>query len=266
MTQNKKNGLVIIFTALFAVSISAQTKIDFSALLKQAEDNTMFADTDFSGQYSVVQEKPGEGRNITEAIMYRRDSAGKWTILITGPAKERGKGYLQYDGNIWFYDPADRRFTFTSARDKFQNTNANNSDFAPQKYYQNYSIDAAQEVMLGKYSCVLYTLKAKVDNVDYPELKLWVSKDDGLVRKKEDYSLSGQKLRTTAIPSYQLIQEKQRSYSIPVNMLIVDNLRGKKIGNKMQYERTQISITNAAFEKVEDSVYTKPFLEMMSDR
>lgn len=235
-------------------------------LLKLAQDNTAFYDTDFKGFYSVVQEKPGEGKNVTEAIMYRRDSESKWTILITGPAKDRGKGYLQYDNNVWFYDPADRRFTFTSARDKFQNTNANNSDFAPQFYYRDYSIESSQEVKLGKLDCVMFVLKAKVSNVDYPELRLWVTKDDGLVRKKEDYSLSGQKLRTTAIPSYQMVQSSGGNHSIPVKMLITDNLRGKKIGDKIQYERTQITITNITFSTVENSVYTKPYLEMMSEK
>ena len=49
-------------------------------------------------------------------------------------------------------------------------------------------------------------------------------------------------------------------------MMIQDNLKGKKIGNKMQYEKTQVTISNVVFEKVKDSVYTKPYLEMMSQR
>lgn len=256
-----------IFTLLLAlVSFSCAFAVDYTALLKRAEDNTAFYDTDFKGNYSVVQEKPGEGKSITEAVMYRRDKTEKWTILITGPAKEKGKGYLQFDGNIWFYDPADSRFTFTSAKDKFQGTNANNSDFAPQHYSRDYKIREASEVTLGKMECVLFVLDAKVNNVDYPMLKIWVTKNDGLVRKKEDYSLSGQKLRTTAIPSYQKVVSGDKTYQVPVNMLIADNLKGKKIGDKMQYERTQITITNVVFEKVSDTVYTKPYLETMSQR
>ena len=251
-------------TVFFALPAFSQDKAEYEALLKKAENNTAFYETDFKGSYTVVQNKPGEGQNVTEAIMYRRDKTGAWTILVTGPAKEKGKGYLQFDSNIWFYDPADKRFTFTSAKDKFQNTNANNSDFAPQHYARDYSIESAEEVTLGKMNCVLFTLKAKVDSVDYPMLKLWITKNDGFVRKKEDYSLSGQKLRTTAIPSYQLVKAGGKSYSIPVSMLIQDNLKGKKISGKVQYEQTQITIRNVEFAKVPDTVYTKPYLEMMS--
>ena len=262
----KKNSVFAVVFMIFAANVFAVSESEASELLQKAENNTAFYETDFKGNYTVVQNKPGEGQNLTEAVMYRRDRASSWTILITGPAKEKGKGYLQFDNNIWFFDPADKRFTFTSAKDKFQNTNANNSDFAPQHYSRDYSIESAEEVTLGKMNCVLFTLKAKVDNVDYPMLKLWVTKDDGLVRKKEDYSLSGQKLRTTAIPSYQLVKAVDKNYSIPVSMLIQDNLKGKKISGKVQYEQTQITIRNVEFAKVPDTVYTKPYLEMMSAR
>ena len=259
-------GISFVLWGIFASPAFSISKSESEKLLQLAEDNSAFYETDFSGNYTVVQEKPGEGKNVTEAILYRRDKTAKWTILITGPAKEKGKGYLQYDDNIWFFDPADRRFTFTSAKDKFQNTNANNSDFTPQHYARDYSIKSYEEVKLGNLDCVLFELTAKVENVTYPMLKIWVTKDDGLVRKKEDYSLSGQKLRTTAVPSYQIVKAGDRSYSVPVSMLIQDNLRGKKISGKVQYEKTQITIKNVSFEKVSDTVYTKPYLEMMSSK
>ena len=199
----------------------------------------------------------------TEAIMYRRDDEGKWVILVTGPEKEKGKGYLQYENTIWFYDPVDKRFTFTSAKDKFQGTNANNSDFTPQHYHRDYKIEKVDKVKLGKFDCALFTLKSKTDSVDYPMLKLWVT-SDGLVRKKEDYSLSGQLLRTTAVPSYQKVTEGKRETFVPSKMVISDNLRGMKIGDKMQYERTQITVTNVSFAPQAATVYTKQYLEMMS--
>ena len=262
----RKSFLTIFALASLSFSAHALSQGEAKSLLKKAEDSTAFYETDFTASYEVVQEKPGEGRSKTNATIYRRDKSSKWTILITAPAKDKGKGYLQTDDSIWFYDPADKRFTFTSSKDKFQGTNANTSDFAPQKYSTNYDIESISEVKLGAYDCVLFTLKANTKNVDYPQIKLWVSKDDGLTRKKEDYSLSGQRLRTTAIPSYQKVEEKGKSYQIPVNMVIQDNLKGKKINGKMNYEKTIISISNATLAKQDDAVYTKPYLELMSSK
>lgn len=260
-----KKILILSLSFIFGLSfLNALTQEQNETLLKLAEDTTSFYETDFTANYEVIQQKPGEGRSKTNAKIFRRDRQEKWTILISAPLKDKGKGYLQTDNNIWFYDPADRRFTFTSSKDKFQGTNANTSDFAPQKYTKNYKIESAEEVKLGNFDCVCFTLKAKTKKVDYPQIKLWVTKNDGLTRKKEDYSLSGQKLRTTAIPSYQKVEGGSKIYQIPVSMIIQDNLKGKKINNKMDFEKTIISISNATLEKQDDAVYTKPYLELMS--
>lgn len=257
----KKNILICCLFLFLSFFIFSQTKEDYE-LLKKCDTTTSFIDTDFSAEYTLVQDKPGQSKSVTEAIMYRRDKISNYTILITSPKNDKGKGYLQIESNVWFYDPVDRRFTFSSKRDKFQNTNANTSDFAPMEFSNNYKIVSALPKKLGAYDCVLFELDAKVDDVVYPKVKVWVTKDDGLIRKKEDYSLSGQLLRTTAIPSYQLIGTR----SIPVSMLIVDNLKGKKINDKMQYEKTQISIKNVSFSKQKDTVFTKAYFEMMSNR
>ena len=258
----KKNLLFLIVCCfIFTQFTFSQTKEDYE-LLKKCDSTTNFVDTDFSAEYTLVQDRPGQGKTSTDAIMYRRDKTSNYTILITSPAQDRGKGYLQIESNVWFYDPVDRKFTFSSKRDKFQNTNANTSDFAPMDLCSNYKIISAVPKKLGAYDCVLFELDAKVDDVVYPKVKVWITKDDGLIRKKEDYSLSGQLLRTTAIPSYQLIGTR----SIPVSMLIVDNLKGKKINDKMQYERTQITIKNVSFAKQKDSVFTKAYFEMMGNR
>ncbi|WP_242457246.1 outer membrane lipoprotein-sorting protein [Treponema zioleckii] len=265
MTLKNKKLAFLLTSFLFASSFACAkiSDAEAKALLQKAEDSTAFYETDFTGSYEIVQDKPGEGRSKTNATIYRRDSTSKWTILINAPLKDKGKGYLQTDNSIWFYDPADRRFTFSSSRDRFQGTNANTSDFAPMKFVRDYKIESATEVKLGKFDCVLYTLKATSKKVDYPMLKLWVSKD-GLMRKKEDYSLSGQKLRTTAVPSYQTISSSNTTHQVPVSMVIQDNLQGKKINGKMEYEKTLISISNVSLEKQDDAVYTKPYLELMS--
>ena len=253
---------IVVLAAVLCGTVYAAdlSQADAKKLLQKVDETTSFYGTDFAANYSLVQEKPGQGKSTTTVVMYRRDDADSYTILITGPEKDRGKGYVQFDNNIWFYDPSDRQFVFTSAKDNVGGTNATPADFTPQHYSKLYKIDKAEKVKLGKLDCVQMTLSATGKNVNYPTIKLWVTEEDGLIRMKEDYSLSGQLLRTTAIPSYQ----KFKNHSVPSKMVVVDNLRGKKINGKMQYEQTQITISNVSFDKQKDSVYTKKYVEMMS--
>lgn len=255
---------LLAFAALSTPFFAQSVPMDQAKeILKKVDQNTAYFGTDFTGEYVLVQEKPGQGNSITSAIMYRRDSKSMCTIRITGPDADKGKGYVQFDKNIWFYDPSNKQFTFTAPKDKFQDTNVNNSDLRPQHYSEYYDIESAECVTLGKLDCVCFTLNAtkKASNeVDYPKIKLWATKDDCLTRKREDYSLSGQLLRVSAIPSYQKVEGR----SVPSKMVIQDRLRGQKINGKIKYESTQITVSNVSFQKLGDVVYSKQYLENMS--
>ncbi len=253
-------GLLAFAAPFFAQSVPMDQAKE---ILKKIDQNTGYFGTDFTGEYVLVQETPGQGNSITSAIMYRRDSKAMCTIRITGPDSDKGKGYVQFDKNIWFYDPSNKQFTFTAPKDKFQNTNVNNSDLRPQHYSDFYDIESAEYVVLGKLDCVCFTLtvnKKSANDVDYPKIKIWATKDDCLTRKREDYSLSGQLLRVSAIPSYQKVDGR----SVPSKMVIQDRLRGQKINGKVKYESTQITVSNVSFQKLGDVVYSKQYLENMS--
>ena len=261
----KKSFFILICLAVFAAPFFAQAipMDQAKEILKKIDQNTGYFGTDFTGEYVLVQEKPGQGNSITSAIMYRRDSKSMCTIRITGPESDKGKGYVQFDKNIWFYDPSNKQFTFTAPKDKFQDTNVNNSDLRPQHYSDFYDIESAEQVLLGKLECVCLTLnvnKKSANEVDYPKIKIWATKDDFLTRKREDYSLSGQLLRVSAIPSYQKVEGR----SVPSKMVIQDRLRGLKINGKIKYESTQITVSNVSFQKLGDVVYSKQYLENMS--
>ena len=128
--------IIVAFTAILALAspfFAQAIPLDQAKeILKKIDQTTGYFGTDFTGEYVLVQEKPGQGSSITSAIMYRRDSKSMCTIRITGPESDKGKGYVQFDKTIWFYDPSNKQFTFTAPKDKFQDTNVNNSDLRPQ--------------------------------------------------------------------------------------------------------------------------------------
>jgi len=244
--------LVIAFSGtLFAV--------DYKALLKKADALVNYPSTDFSAEYTIVQDKPGQSRTTTVAAVFRRDSRETYVILIKDPSINRGQGYLKQGGTLWFFDPESRKFNSTSSSDRFQNSNARNSDFTRSTLAIDYDVVSGKEGKLGKFDCWILDLEANNDEITYPKMKIWISKD-GLVRKSNDYSLSGQLLRTTAIPDYY----KVGSYFVPKRILFIDALRGAKVKGKFKNEKTQITITKPGFKKLPDSVFSKSFLESMN--
>jgi outer membrane lipoprotein-sorting protein len=248
-----------LLAGVFILLVSGLWAISDEELLLQADRLVSYPDTDFSAEYTIVQNKPGQGRSTTVADIWRRDSQDLYVIVVLEPAISRGQGYLKQGNTLWFYDPDSRRFNTSSSSERFQNTNASNSDFTRSTLSRDYRILSGEDVVLGRFRCRLLTLEAVTGGVEYPRMKIWIS-EDGLVRKTEDYSLSSRLLRTTAIPDYYEIDGR----FIPKQVLFVDALRGALINGTFVNERTQITITKISFVRVADSVFSKTFLETVN--
>ena len=229
------------------------------ALLEKVDSLASYIDTDFSAEYTIVQDRPGQSRSTTVAGVFRRDSREMYVIVIMQPLIIKGQGYLKEGKTLWFYDPDSRRFNTTSSADRFQNTNARNSDFTRSTLAQDYKVTGAEDVVLGRFQCRLLSLEAVTTEVTYPKMKVWIS-EDNLLRKTEDYSLSGQLLRTSAIPDYYNIGGR----FVPKQILFVDALKGAMINGVFVNEKTQITINKPSFGKVADSVFSKTFLETVN--
>jgi len=233
---------------------------DFVQLLKKADSLVTFPDSDFSAQYTFVQESPGQGTNSKQAMVFRRDKDNTYLIVIVKPEEDKGKGYLKSGNNLWFYDPVSRRFTFTSAKDRFQNMNARNSDFTRSNLAGDYKVTASTRQKLGKYDCWLLDLQATSDDITFPKMRIWID-ENSLVRKTEDYSFSGQHVRTVAFPQYQQIGARY----IPQTVVIFDELRGATINGTFVKERTTYTIARPSLERLPDATFTKIWLEKLGE-
>jgi outer membrane lipoprotein-sorting protein len=249
----KRKYLLPLVALTFLSTWSARTP---QAILKDVDALVSFNDSDFSAEYTIIQDKPGVSRSTTVFAVFRRDADNKYVIIILKPDISKGQGYLKLDNTLWFYDPTGRRFNSTSARDKFQNTNARNSDFTRSTLSRDYDITGTSTEKLGIHNCLVMTLKANNNEVTYPGMKIWIS-EENLVLKSEDYSLSGQLLRTTLIPEYQ----KAGTKYFPAKILIIDQLLGAKVDGKFVHEKTQITISKISLKQLPDTVFTKKFLE-----
>ena len=249
----------LLLPVFLLVSIAGIHAITDAELLVKVDSLVSYFDSEFSAEYTILQDKPGEGVSKTVAGVFRRDSNETYVIVIMEPSISKGQGYLKQGKTLWFYDPESRRFNTTSNSDRFQNTNARNSDFTRSTLAQDYKVVAGENAVLGRYKCRLLTLEAITTDVTYPKMKVWIS-EDALLRKSEDFSLSGQLLRTSAIPDYYQVGSR----FIPRQILFVDELRGAVINGTFRNEKTQISISRPSFSKVADYVFSKTFLETVN--
>lgn len=255
----------IFFSILFLWILTAVSAENFSSeesrqILSKVDELVSYEGKDFSAEYTIIDVRPGEGSSRTKTTIFRRDHSDTYTIIVMEPAVDRGKGYLKIGEKLWLYDPVPRRFTVVSARDRFQNTNARNSDFTKSTLALDYKIIDHTTARLGSFNTNVYELEATNDKVSFPIMKIWIDQDN-LLRKFEDYSLSGQHLRTTAVTNYKQIE---KSY-IPTQIVIQDELRGREIGGSFQHQRTLISVDKASFQSLPDMVFTRAYIERVSE-
>ena len=109
-----------------------------------------------------------------------------------------------------------------------------------------------QSGKLGKYDVWIAELQANNDEVPFPYIKMWVEKGRQIVMKVEEYSLSKKLLRTAYYTSYVQIGES----FVPTVQIFQDGLIPEK--------RTQTTYTNISTKPVPDDVFTKNYLERMS--
>ena len=257
-----KKMLFALFGFFILSGLWAQTRssnID-QDLLARVDATVSYLNTDFQAEYVIVQDRPGQSRSTTAVGVFRRDVREQYVIIIMEPSISRGQGYLKEGNTLWFYDPESRKFNTTSSSNRFQNTNARNSDFTRSTLAQDYRVVSGDNEQLGRFNCRVLTLEAVTTEVSYPKMKVWISVDDNLLRKSEDYSLSGQLLRTTVVADYYNISGRY----VPRQIMYVDMLRGADINGTFINERTQITITRPSFTRIADSVFSQTFLESVS--
>ena len=247
-----------VFLCLAAASVAAadeaalQEVSSLQQVLRNIDDNSNFENSDFSCTYTFVSEEPGAERSVRQAKLFRRDRNDSMVIVILKPEVQRGQGYLQTGENMWFYDPESRKFTHTSVKDSFQETVARNGDFRRSAVSEDYRIESSADGTLGDYDVIIADLEAVSSDVPYPFLKLWIRKDNHIILKSEEFSLTRRLIRTGLFPKYAKVDDKY----VPTLMLFVDALiEGKK---------TQITLKEISLKELSDSVFTKSYIERVN--
>lgn len=225
---------------------------DFLTLVRQTDIRSSFYDSDMTATITMVMVSPDRGTTTRKQIIYRRDKDNAFLMLTLEPESRKGQGLLLVDQNMWRYDPTSRKYTHTSLKDTYDNSTVRNNDFKRFQRAMDYSVTSVTSGTLGKYPVWIAELKANNDEVPFPFIKIWVEKDRQIVLKQEEYSLSKKLLRTAYYTSYVQIGKSL----IPTVQIYQDGLIPEK--------RSQMTYTNISTKPVPDDVFTKNYLERMS--
>lgn len=235
-----------------ALGWADEHETDFTELLRAIDRSRSFDATDFAAVFTMVSEKPDEENSVFKAQMFRRDAEDKFVIVFLEPDVQRGQGYLQVDDNLWFYDPDSRKFSHSSMRENLQDSEARNGDLNESSLAEDYTVESAAEGRLGRYDVYVLELSARHNEVAFPRQKLWVRRDNELVLKAQNFSLSGRLMRSDYFPKYVRVEDR----FLPSQMLFVDELK--------EGERTQVTMANTSLAQLPDSVFSKSYLERVN--
>jgi len=240
------------FVVATSVMLSALVQADGVQILKNIDTNSNRLDTDISMVATMIKEDVEEGTDKRVVRMFRRDYEDKFLMLFQEPSYKSGQGYLRVEDTLWFYDPESRKFSIRSMKDRFDNSNARNSDFRRSALYEDYDVVSQTEGKLGKFPVYILELQAKHDEVTYPKQIVHVLKKPNLLLKAQNYSVSDQLLRTAYWPAYTM----SGGIYIAKKRIFVDEVIK---GNKTTFSFDKISTT-----KMADSTFTKAYVERVN--
>ena len=249
----KKN--IIIFMVLLIAGLYTASAISINEankILETVDTSRNFTGTDFSAVMTMISEDPDTGVEKKKVQQFRRDDSEMFLMLFIEPVSEKGQGYLNIGENLWFYDPQSRKFNHTSMKESFGGSDAKNSDFGASSLGDDYKVIKVEDDKLGRYNVYIMDLEGTNSEVTYPSVKIWITKDNSLVLKSEDYSATGRLMRTSLFPSYAKVADK----FLATKMIFKDELiDGKK---------TQITITDISTKDLPDSIFTKSYVERVN--
>jgi outer membrane lipoprotein-sorting protein len=251
--MKKVIGILFIAAAVTMTSAFATTVQEGTEILKIIDGQSNFEGSDFSATLSMLSEDPEDGIDKTVVYQFRDDDEDKFLLLIKEPTINKGQGYLLIDDNLWFYDPDSRKFSHTSMKEQFNDSDANNSDFTSSSLVEDYEVVGVEEGKLGNYEVNILSLEAVNNEVTYPYQKIYVAKNSNVILKKEEFSKSNTLLRSSYYTKYKLVDGNY----IATYMIFQDELvEGKK---------TTIQISNISTDDLPSSVFTKSYIERVNN-
>jgi outer membrane lipoprotein-sorting protein len=252
----KLSIITAVVTALMAVKLwGAPTGAEILEKIDYMQDQHM----DITCRIDMTQQRVGQGIKDIQWVFYRKDKTDSILIVETKPETEKGRGYLRVENNFFLYLPNTRTFQTINRDESIGGSDAKAGDFEKRKESELYRVETnadgkemIEDVKLGSIDTYKVTLTGIVNDVTYPKQVLWLDKETFVNYKIQNYSLSGTLMQTAYYPKWTEIDGKY----IWVQAVWIDEFDK---GNKTIAEMSAISLA-----PLDDSIFTKPYLENLS--
>src|SRR3989339_1560879 len=249
-------AVIIALSPLASTAFCAESRV--VKILKAIDANYKLK-KDVRANVTLTQQRASQGTKIIDMSYFRRDSDDAFLIAMNAPENEKGNGYLRVGDNFWMYRKNTRTFQHINRDENIGGSDARSDDFETRKLSELYGPalgpdgkEIFSQEMLGQVPVNRFEVKALVNDVDYPKKIYWARRDNNLILKEESYSLSGTLMQTAYFLKYSIIDGRY----LAVKHLYIDEFEK---GNK-----TVVDISNVSTAKLENSIFTKAYLENLS--
>ena len=264
-TKSKTFSLALRLVMLVVMIAAGQAA--FAQSTPTIQDIIDYADkryelrSDMTAQARITTKDTEQGTKVIESVLYRRDRDDAMLIVMSSPETERGNVYLRVGDNMWMFKRNTRTFTHIGRDEKIGGSNTTAGDMETRKFKELYKPstdengkDKITAETIGKTKIPVYKIEvmAKVNDVKYPKLVMWVTQDKYLELKRESYSLSGTLMETDYFTNYKEIDGRY----VPLLQKFIDEIDKGSV--------SVLQITGISFDKVEDYKFDKKYLESLS--
>ncbi|MBD0402295.1 outer membrane lipoprotein-sorting protein [Flammeovirga sp. EKP202] len=185
-----------IFTIAFLLIGCTLMAQDPVAMLQKIDEN-MYSSTKITKSKMIVYGKRKNKEIVMEA--YSRGTKDTFSEYLS-PAREKGTKMLKLDDKLWIYSPSSDRTIQISGHMLRQSVNGSDMSYEDmmqeKKMVDMYTPTIKGEEQMNGEDCYILQLDAKVDDISYPKVKMWVEKKNYVPMRQDLFAKSGQLLKT----------------------------------------------------------------------
>ena len=199
---------ITLITIIFGIFSLYQNYPDPFKILEKVDQN-MYSETKTIEGRMIIY-----GRRNTREISFLSYSRGKdqsFTEYLS-PARQKGTKMLKLEDNLWIYSPgADRSIQLSGhmLKQSLMGSDISYQDMMEEtKLSESYYAKIIGEESLQDRKCWIIELNARVDDVNYDKMKIWVDEERFVVLKEELFAKSGQQLKQITFSDIKKIQNR----------------------------------------------------------